>query len=109
MHYRAAMSNAAAALDFDSTLIRHGVRATTMSDMQLFVNAIQQRPLDKLLSDLPGLAKLSDMKFILARQVLRRRIAELDLVEREQLRVLAEEVAAGTSVWIADRIGKIFA
>ena len=98
-----------AAIDFDSTLIRRGVSATTMSEMQLFVDTIHHRPLDKLLSDLPGLAKLSDMKFILARQVLRRRLAELRDIEREQLRLLADEVASTCSVWIANRIRRIFA
>jgi len=99
----------AGTIDFDSTLIRRGVNATTMSEMQLFVDTIHHRPLDKLLTDLPGLAKLSDMKFILAKQVLRKRLAELRGVEREQLRILADEVASGSSVWIADRIRRIFA
>jgi phosphoserine phosphatase len=102
------MSNAAAVLDFDSTLIRRGTRATTMSEMQLFVDAIQTRPLDKLLTDLPGLAKLSDMKFILAKQVLRRRLKALNAVEREQLRIMADEVAGTASVWLAERIKRIF-
>jgi phosphoserine phosphatase len=102
------MSNAAAVLDFDSTLIRRGTRATTMSEMQLFVDAIQTRPLDKLLTDLPGLAKLSDMKFILAKQVLRRRLKALNAAEREQLRIMADEVAGSASVWLAERIKRIF-
>lgn len=96
------------AIDFDSTLIRRGFNATTMSEMQLFVDTIHHRPLDKLLADLPGLAKLSDMKFILARQVVRRRLAEMKDVEREQLRILADEVASSSSVWIAERIRRIF-
>lgn len=99
----------AAAIDFDSTLVRRGLAATTMSEMQLFVDTIHHRPLDKLLADLPGLAKLSDMKFILARQVLRKRLLELRDVEREQLRVFADEVASSSSVWIAERIRRIFA
>ena len=100
--------SSAAPLDFDTTLVRRGSRATTMSEMQLFVDAIQTRPLDKLLADLPGLAMLSDMKFILARQVLRRRLRELPPVEREQLRIHAENVAAETSAWAGERILRIF-
>lgn len=95
-------------VDFDSTLIRRGATATTMSEMQLFVDTIHHRALDKLLTDLPGLATLSDMKFILARQVIRKRLGELREVERTQLEILADEVASTSSVWIADRIRRIF-
>lgn len=94
--------------NFDTTLVRHGVQATTMSEMQTFANSITDRPLDKLLGDLPGLAKLSEMKFILARQVLRRRVRELPEVEREQLRLFAEEVASKADDWAAERIRRIF-
>ena len=102
------MSIAAAVPDFDTTLIRRGTTATTMSEMQVFVDTIQERPLDKLLGDLPGLARLSDMKFILARQVLRRRLRELLPVEREQLRTFAGEVAKTAPAPVADRIHRLF-
>lgn len=94
--------------DLDSTLIRRATKATTLSEMQLFVDTIQHRPLDKLLADLPGLARLSDMKFTLARQVLRRRMAALDPMDREQLRVFGEEVASGAGPSAAERIRRIF-
>jgi hypothetical protein len=107
LHRRAGMS-AAAPLDFDSTLVRRGVRATTISDMQVFVDAIQTRPLDKLIADLPGLAQLSDMKLILARQVIRRRLRDLPEVEREELRKFANRIAETASARIGERILRLF-
>jgi len=99
----------AAALDLDSTLIRRGVRAATFSEMAEFARTVERRPLDKLLAELPGIAALSEMKFSLARQVIRRRSRELAAIDREQLRVFAEEIAAGAPALVANRIREIFA
>ena len=73
MHWGPAMIESAAADDFDSTLIRRGALATTFYEMAAFAETLEDRPLDKLLAELPGIASLSDMKFSLARQVIRRR------------------------------------
>lgn len=96
------MSNAA--LDLDSTLIRRGIHAATLTDMIAFVETLEQRPLNKLLSELPGLAMLSETKFDLSRQVIRRRARLLNPVERDQLRMFAEEVAATADAATAERI-----
>ena len=92
----------------DSTLIRCGTRAATFSEMAEFVETIETRPLDKLLTELPGIAGLSGSKFDLARQVVRRRANHLIAVEREQLRVMANEVAANAADDVAERIRAIF-
>jgi cob(I)alamin adenosyltransferase len=97
-----------AAVDFDSTLIRSGVQATTISELSQFVATMEKRPLDRLLEDLPGLASLSNSKFDLARSVLRRRARDLAPVEREQLQIHAEEVAGGTDEEVARRIRALF-
>lgn len=97
-----------AAADFDSTLIRSGVRATTISELTSFVATMEKRPLDRLLEELPGLAGLSNSKFDLARSVLRRRARDLAPVEREQLQLHAEEVAGRTDDEVADRIRTLF-
>ena len=97
-----------AAADFDSTLIRRGLQATTISEMTRFVETMDGRPLDKLLQDLPGFAAFSETKFSLARAVLRRRMRALDDVDREQLRVLATEVAGAAKDDVAQRITAIF-
>lgn len=96
------------ALDFDSTLIRRGFNAATYTDMAEFVETIENRSLDKLLSELPGLASLSEMKFTLARQVIRRRARTLTRVDREQLRVLAYEVAETARGEVGERIRAMF-
>jgi hypothetical protein len=94
--------------DLDSTLIRRGVNAATISDMADFVDTIQHRPIDKLLGELPGLATLSQTKFSLARQVIRRRAKSLDRPEYEQLRVMAYEVADQTPAEVGERIRSLF-
>ncbi|HYC62512.1 MAG TPA: hypothetical protein VEK79_23375 [Thermoanaerobaculia bacterium] len=98
-----------AAADFDTTLIRSGIHATTISELSKFVDTIESRPLDRLLSELPGFALFSNSKFDLARSVVRRRARALPDVEREQLRIHAEEVAASTDVELAERIRSLFA
>ena len=95
-------------IDLDSTLVRQGNLAATLSDMVEFVTTIEQRPLGRLLEDLPGIAALSETKFHLARKIIRRRLRSLDDVEREQLDVLAEEVAATVDPITADRIRGLF-
>ena len=98
----------AAVLDFDSTLIRRGFQAATLSEMEQFVETLQERPLDKLLAELPGLAALSEMKFNLARQVIRRRARTLARIDREQLRVHAHEVADTAGGETAEKIRAMF-
>lgn len=97
----------AAEFDPDSTLVRHGASAATFTEMAQFADEIEVRPLDKLLSELPSLAMLSETKFNLARQVLRRRARELPEVERVQLQAFADEAAANGGP-AADRIRSIF-
>jgi hypothetical protein len=82
-----------ATADLDSTLIRRGTEATTISELSAFVATIEKRPLDRLLDELPSLALMTNSKFDLARAVLRRRARDLAPIDREQLRVHAEEVA----------------
>ena len=97
-----------AAADFDTTLIRSGIQATTISELTRFVSKMETRPLDRLLTDLPGFAMFSNSKFDLARAVLRRRMRDLVPVEREQLRIHAEEIAARTNDDVAQRIRTLF-
>ncbi|HEY5610515.1 MAG TPA: hypothetical protein VIL97_04860 [Thermoanaerobaculia bacterium] len=94
--------------DNDSTLFRQGSHATTFRDMADFVQTIGERPLDKLISDLPELAKLSETKFRLAAHAIRRRCDDLTPVERDQLRVFSEEISANVEPAIAEKIRSIF-
>ena len=95
-------------IDPDSTLIRRGASAATFSDMADFVDTIQNRPLDKLLTELPVLAELSTTKFSLARQAFRRRARALERPDYEQLRVMAFEVADDAEAEVGERIRSLF-
>ena len=94
--------------EFDTTLVRRAENATTFTDMEDFVDDVEARPLDKLLGDLNGLVRLPDTKFELARLVMRRRLRELGEVEREQVRIFAEEVAERAETEAAERIRSVF-
>lgn len=95
-------------LDLDSTLIRRGTKATTFGEIADFADRIERRPLEQLVEELPGLAQLSDMKFRLARQVVRRRARALDAAERDKLRLAAESIARTAPAAVASRICEIF-
>ena len=92
----------------DTTLVLQGAHATTFTEIEDFADNVETRPLDKLLGDLSGLVRLPDTKFELARLVLRRRLRELAEVEREQLRIFAEEVASHADGEAAERIRSVF-
>ncbi len=79
--------------DFDSTLIRRGRNALSMSEMVQFVETLEARPLIKLLEELPELARLSEAKFTLAVKTLRRRFRGEAMADQLQLRIVANEVA----------------
>jgi hypothetical protein len=93
---------------FNTTLVLKGTHATTFREIEDFADNVETRPLDKLLGDLSGLVRLPDTKFELARMVLRRRLRELPEVEREQLRLFAEDVASGADPEAAARIRSVF-
>ncbi|MGA7615903.1 MAG: hypothetical protein WBX15_12070 [Thermoanaerobaculia bacterium] len=79
--------------ELDTTLIRRGTRAATFLEMAEFAKMLEERPLERLLAELPGLATLSTTKFALAVSVLRRRFRSEPDVNREQLRTFAGEIA----------------
>lgn len=101
-------AEAADAIDFDTTLVRRGLKAATFSEMAEFAQTVERRPLDKLLTELPAIASMSEMKFSLARQVIRRRARFLGELHREQLRILADEIAEQSPALVASRIREIF-
>lgn len=78
---------------FDSTLIRRGRSALSVSEMVAFVDMLEGRPLLKLLEELPELARLSEAKFALATRTLRRRFGSESVVDQMQLRIVANDVA----------------
>jgi hypothetical protein len=62
--------------DAGSTLVHRGKSALTYTEMASFVRDIEQRPLSRLLSDLPGLMVLPDLKYQLVVMVLRKKVKE---------------------------------
>lgn len=97
-------------LDGDTTIVRTGRSAMTYTDMVAFADAIEERPLPKLLEDLPGIAALSDSKFRIASNVLRRRFRMESPVDQIQLRVIADEIASNVDDrGVAKRIRDVFA
>ena len=77
----------------DSTLIRRGRSALSVSEMVAYVDMLEARPLLKLLEELPELAQLSEAKFALATKTLRRRFRGESLVDQIQLRIVANDLA----------------
>ncbi|MBI2214204.1 MAG: hypothetical protein HYU52_11210 [Acidobacteria bacterium] len=96
-------------LDLDSTLVRRGRDAETFDQVSAFAKEIEGRSLDKLLLDLPGLAALSEWKFRLASQMFGRRYRQLPAVEKAQLKIFAEEVAASQDAELASKIRALIA
>lgn len=95
--------------DLDSTLVRRGRQAASFADMVAFAQSVHDRPFDKLLEELPLLARLSDTKFNLATRVLRRRFMTESAVNQHRLRDLGNDLAATVaSEWVAGRIRSIF-
>jgi hypothetical protein len=93
----------------DSTLIRRGTEASTFKDMVEYAETLENRPVIRLLEELPGLAALSESKFHLAVHVLRRRFRKEAEVDRLQLTILAREIAESVEQpEIAGRIRSIF-
>ena len=77
----------------DTTLIRRGRSALSVSEMVAFVDMLEARPLLKLLEELPELARLSEAKFALATKTVRRRFRGESPVDQMQLRIVANDVA----------------
>jgi hypothetical protein len=96
--------------DFDSTLIRHGNEAATFHEMVEFAELLEERPISKLLEELPSLARLSTAKFNLTMQVLRRRFRGEVEADRETLRAFALEIASAVEdEQVRLRIQQLFA
>jgi len=93
----------------ESTLIRRGRSALTFSEMAQFADTLSNRPLLKLLEELPDLARLSTAKFNLATITLRRRFRAETPIDQVQLRETANEIAATVpDSSVATRIREIF-
>lgn len=81
----------------------------TYPDMVAFAEHVESRPLFKLLDELPELAQLSETKFKITLNVLRRRFRGESPVDQLQLRVIANEIAGNAGdAELARRIRSVF-
>jgi hypothetical protein len=95
--------------EMNSTLVRRGSDAATFREMVEYAELLEERPLTKLLAELPGLAHLSKAKFDLTAQVLRRRFRKESDVDRQQLEAFADEIASTVEESeTAERIRHVF-
>ena len=83
-----------AAIDFDSTLIRRAKHVETVKEFAEFADTLERRPITKLLTELPALAKISLSEFMMATRVIRRRYAEQPTAEQFELQSVGLEIAA---------------
>src|SRR5687768_8282725 len=75
----------------ESTMVRRGKAAFSLTDMSQFVRELQERPLPKLLEDLPGLLELPEAKFALVSLAMGKRMRSSALDKsaiEEQLQTL---------------------
>jgi hypothetical protein len=82
--------------DSSSTLVHQGKNALTFTEMAAFVRDIEARPLQRLLSDLPGLLVLPDLKFQLVVMVLRKKVKD-GSAEREPILARLQELRKSAS------------
>ena len=90
--------------DSGSTLVQSGLSAMTFSEMASFVHDIEERPLPRLVSDLPGLLALPDAKYQLVQMVLRKKTKE-GAPEREALLTRLRELASSADESVSARAG----
>src|SRR5262245_12667311 len=90
--------------DAGSTLVQSGLSAMTFSEMASFVHDIEERPLPRLVADLPGLLALPDAKYQLVQMVLRKRTKD-GAPEREPLLARLRELAASADATDSARAG----
>ncbi len=72
--------------EVSSSVVIRGLDATTFAQMEDFVNDLEGRPLDRLLRDLPKLAKLSATKFALVSYVVAGKYRSATLEMKETIR-----------------------
>jgi hypothetical protein len=82
--------------DSSSTLVSQGKSALTFTEMAAFVRDIEARPLPRLLSDLPGLMVLPDLKYQLVVMVLRKKVKD-GSAEREPILARLQELRNGSA------------
>lgn len=94
--------------ELSSSVVIRGLDATTFAQMEHFVDDLEAQPLDRLLRDLPKLARLSTTKFALVSYVIAGKFKNAPEGEKKVIRNSVQNaVAAELDAETRKRLGKI--
>jgi hypothetical protein len=90
----------------ESTMVRRGKAAFSLTDMSQFVRELQERPLAKLIEDLPGLLELPESKFALVCLALGKRMRASPL-DKNALEEQLHTLRRVSTAQVRDRCGAL--
>lgn len=91
-----------------SSVVLRGIDARTFSEMESFVKDLEQRPVERLLRDLPELAELSPTKVSLISYVIHGKYRASEAEERDRMRESVAATFEALPAGIArERVGQI--
>jgi hypothetical protein len=92
--------------EMETTMVRKGKAAFSLSEMGKFTKDLQTRPLPKLLADLPGLLKMPDSKYPLVAMALGKRMRASN-EERTYIQMHLEDIRARANALVRERCDAI--
>jgi hypothetical protein len=87
---------------WDSTIVRHGKEAFLLAEMGRFSRELTERPLRKLIEDLPGLLDLPESKYALVALTLKKRMRASE-IERDSIATELQTLRERSSETIRSR------
>jgi len=78
-----------------SSVVMKAIDATTFSDMESFVKDLESRPIERLLKDLPNLAKLPPAKVSLVSYVISGKYRQADEATRATIKESIQSTVSG--------------
>ena len=78
-----------------SSIVMKAIDATTFSDMESFVKDLESRPIERLLKDLPNLAKLPPAKVSLVSYVISGKYRQADEATRATIKESIQSTVSG--------------
>jgi len=78
-----------------SSVVMKAIDATTFSDMESFVKDLESRPIERLLKDLPNLAKLPPAKVSLVSYVISGKYRQADAATRAMIKESIQSTVSG--------------
>lgn len=94
--------------NIDSSVVIRGLGASTFSEMETFVQDLEERPIERLFRDLPQFAELSATKFQLVSYLLAGKYRQASSDEKAKMKSLTEmHLAAAPEGEARERIEQI--